>query len=660
MSQSIDGHPLAGIERSSHLEEYSRTRPASAGSRPRSLLNKVANAAAAAQVDDDPDPADAEPWVLEGWGDGPSVSEAAQQAALKLAPYLKNVPTTLVGLGGGPGGGRRVLSAGPGGRGSQLKASEARRKPPGGASPLPQGDRRALGSQNPMPAGVVPGGPHTTATVRRAAMPPLRNLDVGDESDVEPSVPSSSGTTGARTAGGGITLAPSRSVVGAGPKPSGPTAGSARQIQSSVASQIVQNTPGVATKLAGRRDVAGAVSTQQLGPSPAAALGAAAAAATTGSGSASPISPRYRSLSAEAHHHPSPMGPGSAAAGSSGIPGRAGMHGAAAAARGSPGPGSATHHGHLLLPPYGHLEPLSPLQGKYGSRGDPGPNSSGTTTAGGGTSAKLPRSSSFTSSGKPPAFGASSAASNDPDDVIANLAPMAPPPQLPGLFLTGRKGASFRNDALGLSGWDPEAPAVQHPGSPLTAGASSSGGGATAQNVSLWIGPTAPGAGTSGLQVGSPAGSGRGSPAGGQGARREQLAGNSRLHRGATTGPGAQAPASTPLAPLDLGLAPERSSGGGTGAGPRARMPATGCSPSPDVTAGFGYHMPQQDALSDFAASRQDISSAGSIGGAAGAELQKRAPSRTGTYTGLLPPTSAAMPMRVTSLGMKSPPAPRP
>ncbi len=62
-------------------------------------------------------------------------SEAAQQAALKLAPYLKNVPTTLVGLGGGPGGGRRVLSAGPGGRGGQLKASEARRKPPSGALP---------------------------------------------------------------------------------------------------------------------------------------------------------------------------------------------------------------------------------------------------------------------------------------------------------------------------------------------------------------------------------------------------------------------------------------------------------------------------------------------------------------------------------------------
>jgi hypothetical protein len=64
---------IACIPRSSHLEEYSRMRPASAGSRPRTLLNKLANVAATVQVDDDPDPADAEPWVLEGWGEGPSV-----------------------------------------------------------------------------------------------------------------------------------------------------------------------------------------------------------------------------------------------------------------------------------------------------------------------------------------------------------------------------------------------------------------------------------------------------------------------------------------------------------------------------------------------------------------------------------------------------------
>lgn len=62
-----------GAHRSSHLEEYTRSRPASAGGRPRSLLNKMANAAVAVQLDDDDEPADAEPWVLEGWGDGPSV-----------------------------------------------------------------------------------------------------------------------------------------------------------------------------------------------------------------------------------------------------------------------------------------------------------------------------------------------------------------------------------------------------------------------------------------------------------------------------------------------------------------------------------------------------------------------------------------------------------
>ncbi|KAG2442600.1 hypothetical protein HXX76_002685 [Chlamydomonas incerta] len=657
MSQSIDGHPLAGIERSSHLEEYSRTRPASAGSRPRSLLNKVSNAAAAVQVDDDPDPVDAEPWVLEGWGDGPSVSEAAQQAALKLAPHLKNVPTTLVGLGGGPGGGRRVLSAGPGGRSNQLKASEARRKPPSGSSPQPQGDRRASGSQNPAPAGVASGGPHPTATVRRAALPPPRNLEVGDESDGEPYVPTSGAATG-RAAGSASTIAQGRPVVGAGPKPTGPASGSVRQIQSSVAAQIVQNTPGVAAKLVGRRDAAGALVPQPPGLSAAAGPGsaAAAAAAAAASGNGSPMSPRYRSLSAEAHHHPSPMGPGSAASssvGSSVAPGRATVLGAATATRGSPGPGS--NHGHPPLPPHGHLEPLSPLQGKYGGRGDPGPTSGGLPIAGGGGGIKMPRSSSFTSPGKPPTAGAGGVAASEHDDLAANLAPIAPPPpQLPGLFLTGRKGTSFRNDGLGLSGWDPEAPAFQHPGSPSGAGGSSGGGGA-GQNVSLWIGPTAPGAGTSGLQVGSPAGSGRGSPAGGPGARRDQLTGNSRLHRGATTGPAAPPPASAPLAPIDLGLAPERSSGGG--AGPRARMPATGRSPSPDVTAGFGFPVPHQDSLSDFAASRQDISSAGSNGGAPGGEPPKQAPSRTGTYTGLLPPAST--PMRVTSLGAKSSPVPR-
>lgn len=511
---------------------------------------------------------------------------------------------------------------------------------------LAQGDRRASGSQNPVPAGVGHGGTHATATIRRATVPPPRNLEVGDESDVEPSMPA---PAAARPVAGASTMAQGRPVVGAGPKPTGAAVGSVRQIQSSVAAQLVQNTSGVALKLVGRRDVAGAVSTQPVGTPAGAGLGPAAAAAAPGT--ASPMSPRYRSLSAEAHHHLSPIGMGSfasSAVGASATPTRATALGAPNTAHGSPGPASASNHGHPPLPPHGHLEPLSPLQGKYGSRGDPGLNSGGFP--------RLPCSSSFTSPGKPP-VGASGAASSEHDDMVANLAPIAPPPpQLPGLFLTGRKGASFRNDGLGLSGWDPEAPAFQHPGSPSAAGGS--GGGGAGQNVSLWIGPTAPGAGTSGLQVGSPAGSGRGTPAGGPGTRRDQLAGNSRLHRGAAPGPAAAAPASAPLTPLDLGLAPERSSGGGAGA--RTRMPTTGQSPSPDMTAGFGIAAPQQDSLSDFAARRQDISSAGSNGGAAAAEPQKQAPPRGGTYTGLLPPTSATMPMRVTSLGVKPSPVPRP
>lgn len=70
------GAPALQLGRSAHLEEYTRTRPASASSRPRSLLSKVAASAAtnAAQGADEGEPApDNEPWELEGWGEGPSV-----------------------------------------------------------------------------------------------------------------------------------------------------------------------------------------------------------------------------------------------------------------------------------------------------------------------------------------------------------------------------------------------------------------------------------------------------------------------------------------------------------------------------------------------------------------------------------------------------------
>ncbi len=60
------------VRRSSHLEEYSQKRPASAGGvRPRALLNKVAQAAGLAAEDSDAE--GDESWVLEGWGEEPSV-----------------------------------------------------------------------------------------------------------------------------------------------------------------------------------------------------------------------------------------------------------------------------------------------------------------------------------------------------------------------------------------------------------------------------------------------------------------------------------------------------------------------------------------------------------------------------------------------------------
>lgn len=60
------------IHRSCFLEEYSSKRPASAGVRPRSLLNKIANAAQLGDVSDNEE-VDTDTWILEGWGEEPSV-----------------------------------------------------------------------------------------------------------------------------------------------------------------------------------------------------------------------------------------------------------------------------------------------------------------------------------------------------------------------------------------------------------------------------------------------------------------------------------------------------------------------------------------------------------------------------------------------------------
>jgi hypothetical protein len=57
--------------RSPLLKEYARTRPLSAGvsSKPRSLLTRVGQQAQQQEEDSSVE----EPWVLEGWGDEPSV-----------------------------------------------------------------------------------------------------------------------------------------------------------------------------------------------------------------------------------------------------------------------------------------------------------------------------------------------------------------------------------------------------------------------------------------------------------------------------------------------------------------------------------------------------------------------------------------------------------
>ncbi|KAF5842831.1 hypothetical protein DUNSADRAFT_4715 [Dunaliella salina] len=160
--------------RSSYLRDYtySEDRPHSAGVRPRSLLNKVANASHAIQRDDSDD--ENEPWVLEGWKDEAStVLENACQSAKLPSKYTSNMPCPL------PTNVRRVASA------------ATSRPEPSIHKQLPHGQRqRAIGAPDgpglhSKQAGVRANG----ATLSRSPRPPLRgqNLEVGDESDVDPS-----------------------------------------------------------------------------------------------------------------------------------------------------------------------------------------------------------------------------------------------------------------------------------------------------------------------------------------------------------------------------------------------------------------------------------------------------------------------------------------
>ncbi|GLI69072.1 hypothetical protein VaNZ11_013616 [Volvox africanus] len=662
--QSHDGLPMGCVERSSHLEEYTRSRPASAGSRPKSLLNKMANAAAAVQLDDaDAEPADAEPWVLDGWGDGPSVSEAAQQAALRLGPYIKNIPTTLVGLGAGVG--RRVLSAGHQGRGP-LKVSEARRKPGQGAS-YSQGDRRSSG-----PAALANGAQGATTTLRRIAM--HRNLDVGDESDVEPTVSMSAGASGGGSYGY------------SGPPPHGritPAQRAGAALRQQNVQQVMQNTLNTGTRL-GRRETAAGTTLAPTGP-----MQPFPVAVESSAGG----SPRHRSVSAETYltgTHGAGAGNPAPAPNVSGRPVPSGHLGAL-------GPPS-TVHGHPPLPPQHlppHLEPLGAPIGRAACGrstavpSDPGmaPTDRPSSGAEGAVEHPPARSSSFSSCAntQSPSLhdhhdsqqmpGTSHAIPGTASSLVSATAglsqiasgsmltaPTGQPgtPLLPGLFLAGRRGSSFRTDASGLSGWDPEAPAIQQqppPGTALQAGV----------NVSLWIGPTVTGVGFAGAQPAQASGvavapgsltAGRGLPLPG-GQLQHRRDGSNRMQRGL----------GSPLAGIiDLSLGPERSSSEKPGQaatpnpnrgsrGPAVGVLHSGLSPatrslSPDVHGRGcppGFSAPQQDALTEFCASRVEIGSAGtafgSISGTAAGE--GRPPSNANGFIAAVP---ASVPLRVTSL----------
>ncbi|GLC63515.1 hypothetical protein PLESTF_000044600 [Pleodorina starrii] len=667
IGQSHDGF-LGCVERSSHLEEYTRSRPASAGSRPRSLLNKMANAAAAVQLEDEAEPADAEPWVLEGWGDGPSVSEVAQQAALRLGPYVKNVPTTLVGLGGG-GGGRRVLSAGHQCRGP-LKVSEARRKP-GPGPPYSQGDRRSSG-----PAALAAGGQATTAALRRTAIP--RTLDVGDESDVEPT----SYAGGASYGSYGQALVPQATPPSQSRITPAQRAGAGLRQQT--VQQIAQSTLNAATRL-GRREPA------------AAAVSAASAAAASGD-STNDGSPRTRSASAESYSHGT-HGSGAAPLAAGRVPNvsvRGLPPGAAAAGSGSPLHtflASPAAPAHPLLPPQhppAQLDPHSGLGGRGAGVVRPPAGPSEPSLASGSTDRPVSgphaadgqpaRSSSFTSSAVAQPQGThdyhhdsilSPAAGHAfPGAAIASplsspaLAPggagvgAAVQPLLPGLFTAGRRGSSFRADGTGLSGWDTEGPAVQSQ-PPLGASPQQ-----VASNTSLWTGTTAAGSGLPAPAVGAAAAAaGRGSPlAGGQPPPRRD--GSLRIQRGAAAG------GSPSAGLLDLSLGPGERSGPGQAAflslsragrsqagGP---LPAASCSrsASPDV-AGRGYppagfSAPQQDALTEFCASRAELGSAGagggSISGAAGGPTDGARAQGASLSGGVVSAVPVSVPLRMGSL----------
>ncbi|MEW5301709.1 MAG: hypothetical protein WDW36_004551 [Sanguina aurantia] len=177
------------LDRSIYLAEYAACCPAIAGAKSRSLISRVAAASSQQHDDDDDDDGgavgfrmpttDQEAWTLDGWGDAPSVSDRAQYASNLLAKYAKDVPTTLLALSS-PAGNRRAASANSCGYQTHASMQPTQCPRKGGAY-----RRRSLHTVRSTQIDARSQGSHSPTRQT------LTSLEVGDESDVEPSASAS-------------------------------------------------------------------------------------------------------------------------------------------------------------------------------------------------------------------------------------------------------------------------------------------------------------------------------------------------------------------------------------------------------------------------------------------------------------------------------------
>lgn len=525
---------------------------------------------------------------------------------------------------------------------------------------IDQNDRRVSG-----PPVLAAGGPGAIATLRKAAM--QRTLEVGDESDVEPPGPAA--------------CAPVGDGASQGPPPGAynritPAQRAGAALRQQNAQQILQSTLNAAARL-GRRDSSSSSILPSAPPGHAAGQpGAAVLGNASTEHSVGGVSPRHRSVSAETYL-PSTHGVGvTTAAHTPNVAGRIT----------GPGPGTmGPAHGHPPLPPQHpstHLEPLNtaPIRATTG-RFSTGPSDPGMVSVDRPCTGSLvsvdsqpPRSASFSSfAASPPPAGVQDChdplSTHPPNHAFPGAAPMtlavaAPPasqpaagstsptalatshcgltgpPMLPGLYANGRRVGSFRNEGLGLSGWDTEPPVVTHQSAAQAA-----------TNITLWVGPAGAGALQHTMVLGTSA-LGRVSP----------LSIAPTQTRRDTSSRIIRAPGCTSMGLLDLSIGPDRSNDkAGQGLAPTGsragRTPSSlgmvpGRSLSPDVgTRGSmtGYSAPQQDALTEFCANRAELGSAGigagNISGAAPSDVRVVV-----NPNSVLVGAPIAMPMRVTSL----------